>query len=69
MQDELARLSPNSLHVIAVYSPHFVMSALGQPELVTRAVNAVVKAARIHTHLPRCRALFAPPAAKCIGTG
>ena len=68
MQDDLARLSPDSLHVIAVRSPHFVMSALGQPELVTRAIAAVVRAARAHTQLPRCRVLFAPPAAKCVGT-
>jgi pimeloyl-ACP methyl ester carboxylesterase len=68
MQDDLARLSPDSVHVIAAYSPHFVMSALGQPELVTRAVNAVVHAARVHSQLPDCRALFAPPGANCIGT-
>ena len=68
MQDDLARLSPDSVHVIAAYSPHFVMSALGQPELVTRAVDAVVLAARAHSQLPRCRALFAPPAANCVGT-
>ncbi|MGZ6669934.1 MAG: alpha/beta fold hydrolase [Solirubrobacteraceae bacterium] len=67
MQDDLARLSTDSRHVIAVYSPHFVMSALGQPELVTRAVDAVVQAARAGTQLPHCRALFAPPAAKCVG--
>ncbi len=67
MQDDLARLSPDSRHVIAVNSPHFVMSALGQPELVTHAVDAVVQAARAHTELPSCRALFAPPAARCVG--
>ncbi len=69
MQDELAHLSPNTIHVIAVYSPHSVMSALGQPDLVIRAIHAVVEAARSHTHLPRCRHLFAPPAAKCLPVG
>jgi pimeloyl-ACP methyl ester carboxylesterase len=68
MQNDLARLSPNSLHVIAVDSPHFVMSALGQPELVIHAIRAVVRATRSHLHLPRCRSLFAPPAAECLGT-
>jgi hypothetical protein len=67
MQNDLARLSTNRIHVIAVRSPHPVMSALGQPELVIRAIRAVVEATRSHTHLPRCRDLFKPPAAKCAG--
>jgi pimeloyl-ACP methyl ester carboxylesterase len=67
MQDELARLSSESVHVIAVYSPHYVMSNLGQPALVLRAVRAVVQAARSDGRLPSCRALFAPPGGKCMG--
>jgi pimeloyl-ACP methyl ester carboxylesterase len=68
MQDELARQSTDSVHVIANYSPHFVMSNLGQPDLVIRAVRAVVTAAQSHARLPRCRDLFAAPAATCIGS-
>jgi pimeloyl-ACP methyl ester carboxylesterase len=66
MQDDLARLSTNHVHVVAVYSPHMVMTALGQPELVLHAIRAVVTAARDQDRLPACRALFKPPAARCV---
>jgi pimeloyl-ACP methyl ester carboxylesterase len=66
LQDELAQLSTNSVHVVAVYSNHFVMSNLGQPDLVVAAVRAVVDAVRTHTRLPACRALFHGPGAKCV---
>jgi hypothetical protein len=39
MQGDLARLSSDNVHVIAVFSPHFVMSNLGQPDLVIRATG------------------------------
>jgi hypothetical protein len=65
MQGDLARLSSDNVHVIAVFSPHFVKSNLGQPDLVIRAIRPVVNAASSHVPLPRCNALFAAPAAKC----
>ena len=66
MQRDLAHQSTDSMHVIANYSPHFVMSALGQPDLVIHAVRAVVAVARSHVRLPRCHDLFKAPAATCI---
>src|SRR5690606_40078434 len=44
MHDELAALSDNSLHVVAVDSNHEVPSL--QPSVVVRAVQAVLRAAR-----------------------
>jgi len=58
MQDELAELSRNHVHVIAVRSDHFVQLRDGRPDVVIRAVGAVVRAARIHGRLPSCRRLF-----------
>jgi pimeloyl-ACP methyl ester carboxylesterase len=59
MQDELARLSTNSVHVVATRSQHDVASAIaGQPAVVIRAVRAVVEAARDGSRLPPCRQLF-----------
>jgi pimeloyl-ACP methyl ester carboxylesterase len=56
MQDELAGLSDNSVHVVALASNHDVPSShSGQPSVVIRAVQAVVGAARDHTRLPPCR--------------
>lgn len=66
MQRDIARLSTDHVHVIAVYSPHLVMTNLGQPDLVIRAIRVVTNAARSHAPLPRCSALFAAPAAKCV---
>ena len=68
MQADLAQLSTNHVHVIAVYSPHLVMTNLGQPDLVIRAIRAVANAARSDAPLPRCSALFAAPAAKCVSS-
>lgn len=65
MQDDLAHQSSNSVHVIANYSPHLVMSALGQPDLVIHAVHAVVVAARLHGRLAGCAHLFKGPGATC----
>jgi pimeloyl-ACP methyl ester carboxylesterase len=44
LQRELAALLPESKHVIAEQSGHFIM--LDQPELVTNAIQEVVDAAR-----------------------
>jgi hypothetical protein len=45
MQDELASLSTDHVHVVAVRSDHFVQQLEGQPEVVTRAVREVVRGA------------------------
>jgi pimeloyl-ACP methyl ester carboxylesterase len=68
LQDDLARLSTDSVHVVALHSSHFVMESTGQPGLVVKAVRAVVAAARSHALLPSCRVLFAAPGARCMGT-
>jgi pimeloyl-ACP methyl ester carboxylesterase len=66
LQDDLAHLSTDSVHVVAVDSPHYVMSNLGQPELVIHAIRAVVLAVRAHAPLRRCAELFRPPGARCV---
>jgi pimeloyl-ACP methyl ester carboxylesterase len=66
MQDELAGLSDNSVHVVALSSNHDVPSShSGQPSVVIGAVQAVVDAARDHTHLPPCRRLFSSSDVRC----
>ena len=66
LQDDLARLSTDSVHVIAVYSRHDVIAFSGQPDLVAEAIGAVVHAARAKRPLPSCRELFAGPGARCV---
>jgi pimeloyl-ACP methyl ester carboxylesterase len=65
MQDELAALSSNHVHVIARRSDHFVQGIDGQPRVVIGAVNAVVHAARNRTSLPPCTRLFSGPDVRC----
>jgi hypothetical protein len=66
MQNELAALSSDHLHAIALRSGHFVQSsANGQPDVVIAAVLAVVHAARTHTHLPTCPRLFHTASVEC----
>jgi hypothetical protein len=65
MQDELAALSTNEVHVVALRSDHFVQRVDGQPDVVIRAVRAVVGAAREHTRLPSCDRLFTEPDVRC----
>ena len=68
MQDELATLSGNSAHVVALASNHDVLSSRsGQPSVIVRAVQAVVGAARSHARLPRCRRLFSGSDVRCRG--
>ena len=66
MQDELATLSPDHVHVVALRSGHFVQSLDGQPEVVVRAIDAVVGAARDHGRLPACKRLFTGPGVRCV---
>jgi pimeloyl-ACP methyl ester carboxylesterase len=65
MQDELAALSSNHVHVIALRSDHFVQRSGGQPGVVERAVRAVVQAARARAPLPACPQLFHGPDVRC----
>jgi pimeloyl-ACP methyl ester carboxylesterase len=74
MQDELAALSSDQVHVVALGSDHWVQVRHfyrgdqridGQPDVVIRAVQAVVRAARDHTHLPPCRRLFRGRDVRC----
>lgn len=65
MQDELAQLSGDHVHVVAQHSDHFVQSIDGQPEVVTRAANAVVAAVRGGARLPACRSLFSGDGVRC----
>ena len=66
MQDELAGLSGNSVHVVAHRSNHDVPSARsGQPSVVVRAVQAVVRAARERTRLPPCPRIFNGADVRC----
>jgi pimeloyl-ACP methyl ester carboxylesterase len=68
LQDDYAARSTDSLHVIARYSPHFIQSNLGQPELVVDAVREVVAAARAGRGLRPCERLFRPPGARCLSS-
>jgi pimeloyl-ACP methyl ester carboxylesterase len=65
MQDELAALSTDSVHVVALRSDHPVQH--GQPGVVISAVLAVLAAARDHTALGPCRRVFAGPGVRCRG--
>jgi pimeloyl-ACP methyl ester carboxylesterase len=74
MQDELAAQSGNHVHVVARRSDHWVairrfyggnQQIDGQPEIVVRAVKAVVAAARDGTPLSPCRQLFHDLVADC----
>jgi pimeloyl-ACP methyl ester carboxylesterase len=65
MQDELAALSSDHVHVVALRSDHFVQGLDGQPRVVVQAVGAVVRAAREHAHLPPCAQLFAGRDVRC----
>jgi pimeloyl-ACP methyl ester carboxylesterase len=67
LQDDLAQLSSDSVHVVATYSEHAIQSNLGQPELVIRAIRAVLHAVRTQGELPACRELFHGPGARCVG--
>jgi pimeloyl-ACP methyl ester carboxylesterase len=67
LQDELTRLSSNSIHVIATQSMHAVMAPTGQPDLVVTAIREVVQKARATGRLPACSTVFRPPGARCLG--
>jgi pimeloyl-ACP methyl ester carboxylesterase len=65
MQDELAALSSDGVHVVAMRSEHFVQH--GQPLVVIQAVKTVVDAARASASLPPCSRVFSGPGVRCVG--
>lgn len=68
MQDELAAMSHDHLHVVATRSDHFVQSfAGGQPGVVIKAVRAVADAARTQASLPSCPSVFHGAGVRCRG--
>ena len=64
MQAELAGLSTDHAHVLALRSDHFIYR--DQPLVVTRAVRAVVRAVRDDAPLPPCEQLFSGPGVRCL---
>lgn len=64
LQDDLARLSTGSIHVIATRSGHAIQ--IDQPDLVVAATRAVIAAALRHTALPACAAVFASLGGACL---
>jgi len=74
MQSELAALSSDHVHAVAPRSDHWVQIRRfyrgneridGQPDVVVRAVEGVIRAARDGRHLPPCRRLFDDSAVRC----
>jgi pimeloyl-ACP methyl ester carboxylesterase len=66
MQNELAALSSDRIHAIALRSGHFVQrSPNGQPDVVVAAVLAVIRAARTGKHLPACPTVFHGAGVRC----
>jgi pimeloyl-ACP methyl ester carboxylesterase len=66
MQNELAGLSSDRIHAIALRSGHFVQrSPSGQPDVVVGAVLAVIHAVRTRTHLPACESVFHGTGVQC----
>ena len=49
---------------MATRSGHFIQ--LDQPDLMVAATRAVLGAARHHTSLPDCKAVFAPLGGACL---
>jgi pimeloyl-ACP methyl ester carboxylesterase len=68
-QRELAGLSSNRVHGVALESDHFIQSRIrGQPQIVVAAIEAVLRAARGDTRLPACRRLFSRTEVACVAT-
>ena len=66
MQDELAALTDDSVHVVATRSGHFVQSpADGQPRVVIRGVRAAATVVRDHAALPACARIFRGSGVHC----
>lgn len=66
LQSKEARLSSDSVHVLAPKSSHFVQ--LDAPDVVLAAMRAVVDSVRNHRHLAHCAAIFGRLVdARCLG--
>jgi pimeloyl-ACP methyl ester carboxylesterase len=65
-QAELAGLSSDHALVRAERADHFVQRLDGQPRVVVRAVQAVVRAARTGARLEHCARAFRLPAVRCL---
>jgi hypothetical protein len=65
LQAELAALSSDHAHVVALRSDHVVHRPDEQPPVVVRAVRAVVRAHRDGAPLPACEELFSGPGVRC----
>ena len=64
MQTELAGLSSDHAHVLALRSDHFIYR--DQPLVVMAAVRAVVRAVRDEAPLPPCERVFKGPGVRCL---
>ena len=66
-QDAEAALSTDSVDAIALHSTHYIQypAPTGQPQLVLRAVDAVVTVVRKRQALPPCSRMFGPRAPRC----
>jgi hypothetical protein len=64
MQTELAKLSSDHAHVVALRSDHFIQD--DQPLVVIQAIRAVVRAVRDHAQLPPCEHMFTGPDVRCL---
>jgi pimeloyl-ACP methyl ester carboxylesterase len=64
VQNTLARLSSDSVHVIAVGSGHAVH--IDKPDIVVRAIEEVVTAVQTGKRLPSCASTFASAGGRCI---
>ena len=64
MQTELAGLSTDHAHALALRSDHFIYR--DQPLVVLRAVRAVVRAVREEAPLPTCERVFTGPGVRCL---
>lgn len=63
-QRDLAGLSSDSVHVLALDSSHFIQ--LDQPDLVIEAIREVVKASESDEALPACGSAFSELGGRCL---
>jgi hypothetical protein len=64
LQTELAKLSRDSAHVVALRSDQFI--ADDDPDVVVEAVEAVTRATRQTSQLPPCGRIFAGSDVRCL---
>ena len=67
LQDELAALSSEHVHAVALRSDHFIQTSGGQPDVVVRAVRSVVRATNDDEPLPSCARMFRGTHVRCRG--